>query len=425
MKLPIYDIQLNPLDNEQMMSCISFVESPAVEVDFLAFNENKQPMKFSVSDTDKHCITGVAIRAGVPIYRYTPTDGEYYVRFTKEVIEDIVLNYSKNNLWNSVSLQHSGENITDAVMIEYFIKSPTKYPDGFQDVEDGSLMVTYKILNDELWNTIKNTDTINGFSIEIFAELKTTGEYVEEDVDEFAEIMNELGLFEKKNFKRVTRDDVSRAIDKNRQVNIKIGERTLNNQQIFQLTEDSNGKRGIVVYNPNNKDWTIYSLKDITLLEVTENELENWDFNSKWKNIISDDTLGIIDTAVGHSKGNTFRDAILNKQIVMVEYYDEENEDGKGYRTCFISSLGYTTGGDGMPKNQCLRAYEYNGSSHSGLDGGVDNWRFFLTRRIKSFKIVDYVEPLKVAPIGYNEERQADSGKWGTMSEVELVAKFD
>ena len=181
MKLPIFDIIVDINTDELNMSCISLVTDPAVEKDFECFSKDKKPMKFSITNPEKHCITGVAIRADVPIYRYSPDMGEYYVRFTKETIEQIVYKYSKQNLWNSVSLEHSGQNIDSAVMVEFFIKSPSKCPEGFEDVEDGSLMVTYKITDENLWDMVKNSDEINGFSIEIMADLKPTDEFIEEE----------------------------------------------------------------------------------------------------------------------------------------------------------------------------------------------------------------------------------------------------
>ena len=193
MKLPIFDIIVDINTDELNMSCISLVTDPAVEKDFECFSKDKKPMKFSITNPEKHCITGVAIRADVPIYRYSPDMGEYYVRFTKETIEQIVYKYSKQNLWNSVSLEHSGQNIDSAVMVEFFIKSPSKCPEGFEDVEDGSLMVTYKITDENLWDTVKNSDEINGFSIEIMADLKPTDEFIEEEETDFwSELMQWL-----------------------------------------------------------------------------------------------------------------------------------------------------------------------------------------------------------------------------------------
>ncbi len=55
----------------------------------------------------KHILTGPALIADMPIYRLNPITGEeYYVVFTKETIAKLVERYSKNNLLNSVNLQH-------------------------------------------------------------------------------------------------------------------------------------------------------------------------------------------------------------------------------------------------------------------------------------------------------------------------------
>lgn len=438
MKIPIYDMIVNLDDSENMMTTISLVTDPAVEVPFLYFDKDKKQMKFNISDEEKHCITGVAIRAGVPIYRYSYELGEYYVRFSKETIENIVYKYSKMNLWNSVSLEHSGHNIADAVMVEYFIKGNGKNPAGFEDIEDGSLFVTYKIDNDELWDTIKNTDEINGYSIEVFADLEPTQEYIEnnepepEEMSINADFLEELISWlededfskKKDEFKIVTKGEVQEIMGKNRKVNITIGARTLYEQQIFQLGEGEHNKGSIVVYDPQTKDWNTYDLNKISNIEVTELELENYDFNAKWKSIVEDTSIGIIDTSIGHVIGNTFGDAIDTNRMTMISYYDEVNDDGMGFRNCLVTSLGYTTGSDGAPRNQALRVYEYSGASHSGLEGGTGNWRLMLTRRIKDFKIVDYAEPIMTPPAGYNGEAQQDSGRNGTMSNVTKTMQF-
>ena len=99
--LPLFDLVLT--DEEDMMTCISIVDDPAVQRDFLAFKSNER-MVFRV-DVER-CITGVAIRADVPIYRRNG-DYEYYIRFTKDTIKRIVERYSKDGLWNSSVLTYT------------------------------------------------------------------------------------------------------------------------------------------------------------------------------------------------------------------------------------------------------------------------------------------------------------------------------
>jgi hypothetical protein len=144
-------------------------------------------MNFTANE--EHCVTGVAIRANRPIYRNK--DGyEFNVVFTPDVIKKIVEKYTRENLWNTVSLQHDGNNITTAICVEHYIKDSSKgiSPKGFEDIEEGSLFTTFKILDEELWQEIKKGDTIRGFSIEIMSDLvekMSKDENVEDIIEEY------------------------------------------------------------------------------------------------------------------------------------------------------------------------------------------------------------------------------------------------
>jgi len=186
MKLPVFYIDIDLEDDITGMSCISFVEDPAVEVDFMCFEKEKQ---IFAKDEDQHIIFGPAIIADKPIYR-NKAGYEFNVVFSKEVIKKIVEKYTAQNLWNTVSLQHSGENISTALCVEHFIKDTAKgiNPAGFEDVSDGSLFCSFKILDDKLWNEIKNNDTINGYSIEIASDLiekMSKDENVEDIIEDY------------------------------------------------------------------------------------------------------------------------------------------------------------------------------------------------------------------------------------------------
>jgi hypothetical protein len=184
-KLPLYYIDINLEDNNLGMSCISMVYDPAVESDFICFSNEE--MNFTANE--EHCVTGVAIRANRPIYRNK--DGyEFNVVFTPDVIKKIVEKYTRENLWNTVSLQHDGNNITTAICVEHYIKDSSKgiSPKGFEDIEEGSLFTTFKILDEELWQEIKKGDTIRGFSIEIMSDLvekMSKDENVDDVIEEY------------------------------------------------------------------------------------------------------------------------------------------------------------------------------------------------------------------------------------------------
>ncbi len=380
MKLPIFDIIVDTDTDELNMSCISLVTDPAVEKDFECFSKDKKPMNFSITDQEKHCITGVAIRADVPIYRYSPDMGEYYVRFTKETIEQIVYKYSKQNLWNSVSLEHSGQNIDSAVMVEFFIKSPSKCPEGFEDVEDGSLMVTYKITDENLWDTVKNSDEINGFSIEIMADLKPTDEFVEEEETDFwSDLMSWLQGedFEKKKFE-VSKGTIRKAIEDEKVILIDEG-----GSKAVEYYPHSLGKKGgkdaVILYNPDTNKWSVKPLREIDCV-VSDTPIGEFIYTDPTYEEIMDDE----DVVVTRTKGSTsYSDLIHNKVMTMISYNDEKEKPALGFRQCAVIAHGYTKAG-----NECLRVMEVFGDSRSARegDGVIPDYRLLLTKRIKSLK---------------------------------------
>ena len=163
-KLPIYTLEINGEDTG--VDAISFVESPAVEVDFLMFEQQK-PIQFQF-DSSQYIVTGVAILTDTPIYRNNKVYGEHFIVFTKEVVKKIVERYSKNNLLNSVNLQHRDDQFVDGVtMIEsYFVNRERGIvPTEFSNVPDGSWIVSFKVNNKEVWNKMLEKE-LNGFSIQ-------------------------------------------------------------------------------------------------------------------------------------------------------------------------------------------------------------------------------------------------------------------
>lgn len=164
--LKIYDIVVSLTDDITGVGTISLVEHPAVEVGFLAFDEQK-PIELQFND-DKHIITGVAMLADTPIYRNNEHYGEHYVVFSKDTIRNIVEKYSKFGLQNLVNIEHSQERyVNDVVMIESYLidKERGIVPNEFKDAPDGSWIVSYKVNNLAVWDEIK-AGKVLGFSVE-------------------------------------------------------------------------------------------------------------------------------------------------------------------------------------------------------------------------------------------------------------------
>lgn len=187
MKLPLYNIVLGEADGIEIMS---LVEHPAVERDFLAFEKQKQlaknaEAKFSLNE-EQHIVFGVAIRADFPIYRIDNSGYEYYVIFSKETIKQLRDKFMYDKRTDLVNLEHS-KDANSIYLIDSFIKDTSKgiSPAGFEDIEDGSWFVSYKVDNEQVWNKIKSGE-FRGFSIEGVFEFVPRNE-LEDLIDEILE----------------------------------------------------------------------------------------------------------------------------------------------------------------------------------------------------------------------------------------------
>lgn len=176
-------------DDSMGMDAISLVEYPAVEVQFLTFSKQDE-LKFSY-DEDKHIITGVVCLADTPIHQYSHGVGDWYCVFTRDVIRKIVAKYSKDNLWNSVNIEHDDNLFVDGVyMIESYLKDSERgiVPVEFKEIPDGSWLCSFYVQSDELWNEIKNGGHLHGFSLQGYFEL-----FQEATIDkELDDLMNRI-----------------------------------------------------------------------------------------------------------------------------------------------------------------------------------------------------------------------------------------
>lgn len=197
MKLPIYKAVI--VNDNCGVERISLVNYPAVEVDFLAFTSDIKQIMFSANE-EKHIITGVLLRADYPIYRNDSQLGEYYIKFDRETIKNVAEKLLKDGNHNAVNLQHIPNSDVEGVdMVEIFFKNAENgiNPKGFENITDGSLMATFKVHNEKIWNAIKE-GVFNGFSIEgnFGFDLELSKE--DNDYEEVMKMINELEKIMKK-----------------------------------------------------------------------------------------------------------------------------------------------------------------------------------------------------------------------------------
>lgn len=389
MKIPIYDAFLSEGENEGL-SCISIVDEPAMEKEMLVFNKDSRPVMFSVQDEMQHKITSVVIRCGYPVYRIDETGKEYYIRFGRDVIEQLAEKYSKDGLLNKVSVQHNGELLDGITMVEFFIKDIGKgiNPVGFEDIEDHSLFCTFKVNNDKVWDRIVEGE-FGGLSMEVFLDMKPTDEYVEEESywDELWEYLTGED-FEKKNF-RASKGDIIRAIDKGNTLKIDEG------GGVHEYWPHSLGKKAgedaVILYDPATGKWEVRTLKSIGKYIITTDRIGGFDYSDPTYDEIMDDD-DVVVSRTSHT--SSFDDLIHNRVVTMLTYNDEKKAPALGFRQCAVIAHGYTHRG-----NECIRVMEMFGDSRSARDGTgrIPDYRLLLTKRIRSLKPME-----GTAPWGYD-----------------------
>lgn len=164
--LPIYQALVNIDDENTGMFCISLVDLPAVEADFLAFDKDVKPLQFKVEDEEQKMVFGLVMAADMPIYRRTDDGFEYYITYSKETIKLMAEKYFKEDRQNNVDTDHNFKLEEGITLVQMFIKDTEAgiNPAGFEDYKDGSLFAQFHVENDDVWAAIKD-GTYKGFSL--------------------------------------------------------------------------------------------------------------------------------------------------------------------------------------------------------------------------------------------------------------------
>lgn len=171
-KLPVYEALISSEDDG--IITISLVDEPAVESDFVCFSKDAGKQSFALSDASEHLITGCLMKAETPIYR-NDNGYEYYIVFSKKTIQTMARKMLADSTFKNIDTQHNGELLPQGALtlMELYVKDSNKGIDpNFVDVPDGSLMVTFKVNDESIWQECANGDFLNGFSLEGFFETK-------------------------------------------------------------------------------------------------------------------------------------------------------------------------------------------------------------------------------------------------------------
>jgi hypothetical protein len=168
-ELKLIEWQLDDVIGE--LKRISLVSQPAIEEDFLLFNNDT--IKFKTIDGDRRVLTGPAMRPDINIPRKDELGDLYYGFFSKETVRKCAeLFFKKNSNANRTNLEHEFEIDGVYVFESWIVEDPEMDKAkalGFKNIKSGDWFVSMKIDNDVVWNNYLKTGLIKGFSVEVKA----------------------------------------------------------------------------------------------------------------------------------------------------------------------------------------------------------------------------------------------------------------
>jgi len=197
-KLPVYRLIIDPHDDVEGIDAISFVTEPAIEVPFLKFAYEREPLKFAIADEDQQVILGPVLIPNKMIYRKNfEGNEEANVYFAPEDVELIVQKFFKQKNEGNINLEHSLVVDGGAYLYQAFISDKENgiNPKQFEDLEDKTFFAKYKVTDPDLWQSVKE-GVFTGFSLEGFfnsIEIKQSVQLSDEEIlQKVIELLGEI-----------------------------------------------------------------------------------------------------------------------------------------------------------------------------------------------------------------------------------------
>ena len=249
-KIEVFELVIDT-DDESGNSAISFVDRPAIDSNFIKFSEQIEH-KFKIKDEEKRIVEGYCMVAELLIARVTDEGKKFFVKFSAKTIEQIREKQSRLGLNNSFNLMHDSENKAEGVyMLDNLIIDNERgkvAPKEFEKVPNGSLWISAKVDNDEIWQSVKD-GTFQGFSVEgMYKQLES----VSMDEDVINKIIKTIQDFEK-------------SIEDNVQV--------INNKTIDNMSKETLDKVKSLIFGEETTEVAVEATPEVTEIKLMAAEL--------------------------------------------------------------------------------------------------------------------------------------------------------
>ena len=174
--IPVFKAVFDEEEFESGVKAISFVTSPAIEVDGIALAKEKEPFKFASLDKEQAFLAPVLI-PNKKIYRETVMGDPYYIVFEEDVVKKLAYKFMKEKLTDITNLEHDQNTINNnSYIVESFLVSNPSMQKalvemGLEELPIGSWVAKYKITDEETYNLLAS-NKLKGLSVEAFISMK-------------------------------------------------------------------------------------------------------------------------------------------------------------------------------------------------------------------------------------------------------------
>jgi len=188
--LPILQMNVDE-DGDNGIKCIALVDNPAIQVGWIAFAD--QDIKYAIESEDERIVFGAVLIPNQKIYRRFDGIGECYVMASEQAIRQTRDKFFKNKNTDMVSADHGGQKV-QAYLVESFISNSKRgmpSPKPFDRLPDGTLFMSYKIEDENIWADVKSGKFL-GFSLEGNFRLDDTKSEDMQILDEIEQLLNKI-----------------------------------------------------------------------------------------------------------------------------------------------------------------------------------------------------------------------------------------
>ena len=190
--MQIIELVLDEEKEDAGIDCISIVENPAIESNFVALKK-QESIQLAEVDKEKRLLMGALLIPNKPIYRNGPDGEEYYIFFSKETIAKASQMYLQNGNQSNSNIEHGEKDLEGLTLVETWLVADEKMDKSRVygiDVPIGTWMGAVKVNNEEVWNDYVKTGKVKAFSIEgYFIDKMEQKSKVKEDLELSEDLM--------------------------------------------------------------------------------------------------------------------------------------------------------------------------------------------------------------------------------------------